>query len=43
MEVEKVNTEYETYKERTKNQLSKVEKDFIEYIDETAKLLKKAK
>lgn len=43
MAMEKVHAEYETYKEKTKDALSKVEKDFIEYIDETAKLLKKAK
>jgi hypothetical protein len=43
MAMEKAHAEYETYKEKTKDALSKVEKDFIEYIDETAKLLKKAK
>jgi hypothetical protein len=35
--------EYEKYKEKTKDELSRVEKDFIEYIDTTAKMLKKAK
>lgn len=35
--------EYEKYKEKTKNELSRVEEDFIAYIDTTAKLLKKAK
>lgn len=35
--------EYEKYKEKTKNELSRVEEDFIAYIDTTAKMLKKAK
>jgi len=43
MAIEKANTEYETYKEKIKDEFSKVEKDFIDYIDETAKLLKKGK
>lgn len=41
--MQKAHNEYETYKEKTKDELSKVEKDFIEYIDETAKMLKRAK
>lgn len=41
MAIEKATIEYETYKEKTKDELSKVEKDFIEYIEQTAKLLKK--
>lgn len=41
MAIEKANIEYETYKEKTKDELSKVEKDFIEYMEQTAKLLKK--
>ena len=41
MAIEKANMEYETYKEKTKDELSKIEKDFIEYIEQTAKLLKK--
>jgi len=32
--------EYEKYKERTKNELSEVEKHFLESIDKTAKMLK---
>ena len=32
--------EYERYKERTSNELSEVEKHFIESIDKTAKKLK---
>ncbi|MDD5158233.1 RhuM family protein [Sulfurimonas sp.] len=43
MAIEKANLEYETYKEQTKDELSKAEKNFIEYIDETAKLLKNSK
>lgn len=35
--------EYEKYREKTKNELSHVEQDFIAYIDTTAKMLKKAK
>jgi len=41
--IEKAHNQYEVYKEKTKDELSKVEKDFIEYIDKTVKLLKKAK
>lgn len=41
--IQKAYDEYEKYKEQTKNELSHVEKDFIEYIDTTAKMLKKAK
>jgi len=41
--VEKVNEEYLAYKEKTKNELSKVEEDFIKQIDGTAKMLKKKK
>lgn len=41
--IEKAHDEYEKYKEKTKNELSRVEQDFIEYIDTTAKMLKKAK
>jgi len=40
---QKAYDEYEKYKEKTKNELSRVEQDFIEYIDTTAKMLKKAK
>jgi hypothetical protein len=37
----KAHKEYEKYKEQTKNELSKAEKDFIKQIDTTAKKLKK--
>jgi len=43
MAMEKAHNQYESYKEKTKDELSKAEKDFIEYIDETAKLLKRVK
>ncbi|HRN40577.1 MAG TPA: virulence RhuM family protein [Vicingus sp.] len=39
--LEKAHTEYEKYREQTKDELSKVEKDFIKQIDTTAKKLKK--
>jgi len=35
--------EYEKYREKTKDELSRVEQDFIAYIDTTEKMLKKAK
>lgn len=41
--MQKAHNQYESYKEKTKDELSRVEKDFIEYIDETAKLLKRVK
>jgi hypothetical protein len=41
--MEKAHSEYEKYKEMTKDELSKVEKDFIEYIDQTAIMVKKGK
>ena len=37
----KAHKEYEKYKEQTKNELSKAEKDFIKQIDTTAKKIKK--
>ena len=40
---QKAHDEYEKYKEKTKNELSRVEQDFIEYIDTTVKMLKKTK
>ncbi|KHG33582.1 virulence RhuM family protein [Sulfurospirillum sp. MES] len=40
---QKAHDEYEKYKEKTKNELSRVEQDFIAYIDTTAKMLKKSK
>lgn len=39
----KAHTEYDKYKEQIKDELSKVEKDFIEQISNTAKNLKKNK
>ncbi|AWW30147.1 cell filamentation protein Fic [Echinicola strongylocentroti] len=39
----KAHSEYEKFKEKTKNELSQVEKDFIENIDKTAKQLKNKK
>jgi hypothetical protein len=41
--MQKAHSEYEKHKESLKDELSKVEKDFIEYIDETAKMLKNGK
>jgi len=41
--MQKAHDEYEKYKDTTKGELSKVERDFVEYIDETAKMLKKGK
>lgn len=38
--IEKVNEEYLSYKEKTKNELSRVEEDFIQCIDAAAKMLK---
>lgn len=38
--IQKVNEEYLSYKEKTKNELSKVEEDFIEHLDAAAKALK---
>ncbi len=38
--LDKAHKEYEKYKEQTKNELSKAEKDFIQQIDTTAKKLK---
>lgn len=37
---QKATEEYEKYRERTKNELSEVEKHFLESIDRTAKMLK---
>ncbi|MEA1955220.1 MAG: virulence RhuM family protein [Campylobacterota bacterium] len=41
--MKKANEEYLSYKEQTKNELSKVEEDFIKQIDTTAKILKEKK
>jgi len=38
--LDKAHLEYEKYREQTKNELSKVERDFIKHIDSTAKKLK---
>jgi len=38
--IQKAHTEYQEYKEKTKNELSRVEEDFIKQIDTTAKMLK---
>jgi hypothetical protein len=38
--IQKVNEEYLCYKEKTKNELSRVEEDFIEHIDAAVKMLK---
>ena len=37
--LEKANAEYEKYKEKTKNELSEGEKDFVKLIESTAKKL----
>ena len=37
--LEKANAEYEKYKEKTKNELSQAEKDFVKQIETTAKKL----
>lgn len=41
--LQKANEEYLSYKEKTKNELSKIEEDFIRQIDKTAKILKNGK
>lgn len=41
--LEKANEEYQAYKEKTKNELSRVEEDFVKQIDSTAKMLKEKK
>ena len=38
--IQKVNKEYMSYKERTKDELSHVEEDFIAYLETTVKILK---
>ncbi|MDD3855446.1 virulence RhuM family protein [Sulfurimonas sp.] len=38
--IQKVNEEYMSYKERTKDELSHVEEDFIAYLETTVKILK---
>lgn len=40
MAIQKAHNEYQKYKESQKNTLTKVEKDFLNYIDTTAKVLK---
>ena len=39
--IEKAHVEYEKYKERMRNELTKVEKDYITQIESTEKKLKK--
>lgn len=39
--LDKANQNYKVYKEQIKNELSKVEKDFIQHLDQTHKQLKK--
>lgn len=41
--VQKAELEYAKYKERSKDELSKVEEDFVRYIDQTAKKLENKK
>ena len=41
--MQKAHDEYEKYKDATKDELSKAERDFVAYIDDTAKQLKKGK
>jgi len=41
--LQKAEIEYAKYKEKTKNELSKVEKDFVQFIDNTAKSLEHTK
>lgn len=43
MAIEKAHSEYNKYKDRLKNELSKVEKDYIKQIETTAKKLPKKK
>lgn len=40
--LEKAQLEYDKYKEKNRNQLSKVEEDFIRQIEQTAKQIEKA-
>lgn len=41
--LQKADSEYAKYQERTKNELSKAEKDFVQFIDQTAKSLERKK
>lgn len=41
--LQKAEKEYEIYKERTKKELSRVEQDFVQFIDQTAKLVERKK
>jgi len=41
--LQKAEIEYAKYKEKTKNELSKAEKDFVQFIDQTAKSLESKK
>ena len=38
--IKKAINEYEIYKQNSKDELTRVEKDFVHYIDNTAKSLK---
>lgn len=41
--INKAKDEYEKFKQRTKDELSRIEKDFVKYIDKTGKALKDKK
>jgi len=41
--LKKANEEYEKFKEKTKNELSNVEKHFVQQIEQTAKKITKTK
>lgn len=41
--IQKAELEYSKYKEKTKNQLSKAEEDFVQFIDQAANSIKSAK
>ncbi|MFY4754483.1 RhuM family protein, partial [Aliarcobacter butzleri] len=38
--INKAKDEYEKFKQKTKDELSRIEKDFVKYIDKTGKALK---
>ena len=41
--INKAKDEYEKFKQKTKDELSRIEKDFVKYIDKTGKALKDKK
>ena len=41
--LQKAEQEYQTYKEKTKNELSRIEKDFVKFIDRTGKTIEQKK